>query len=434
MSRHSQGVNRQRTVTSSSFQEDTEGENDEDTKTSNDYGAPKTPRSAAHPSSSAAHPSSSAAYPSSSAAHPSSSTAYHEFKAAILATAALYWQRAAIRPYSGGRRAWTHDPEATSRRAQIPLFFSVPDEYKELVRRAASHVRHYTLFGNPMLNAEEIQQLLSVTWVKAQEETGETLPCLKIATSTPELAHILFTNVNAVLWASSGWTSCPTRGSSAGELSPIPGSVHLSGRWTRDPPKAFPRERNNRNHFLQIFLHSQAVGELDESFFDAINEVFICLVTSAMRHCLKAWMTGVYVEPPSVTKFKYDSTVSSSLSDAYSNVPMVFGHLECPPKESTYAPIGGHKGRYTHMFGRCTTKGCLESDQPLEVGDTSAFEAELMQELLQATEQLALHGNGFPTPSTGRATNANSNSHVETDVEAAEHETDNELEEETDDD
>ncbi|KAF8414577.1 hypothetical protein BGX38DRAFT_1320781 [Terfezia claveryi] len=312
-----------------------------------DYGAPKTPRSAAHPSSSAAHPSSSAAYPSSSAAHPSSSTAYQLSSR----------QRSSPPPLSTGRgQLCTHHTESSA--SDMPsdtfslnseghtqeeeelgltiqkpprvgprsrLFFSVPDEYKELVRRAASHVRHYTLFGNPMLNAEEIQQLLSVTWVKAQEETGETLLCLKIP------------------------------------------STHYCG-------------------------------------------------------CLRVRQTAL----------TRGSSAGSSLSDAYSNVPMVFGHLECPPKER-----------------------CLESDQPLEVGDTSAFEAELMQELLQATRAArvtrqwipdAFHQQGdqreeedYSHKFTSFYTHyysekANSNSYVETDVEAAEHETNNELEEETDDD
>ncbi|KAF8430820.1 hypothetical protein BGX38DRAFT_1146780 [Terfezia claveryi] len=127
-------------------------------------------------------------------------------------------------------------------------------------------------------------------------------------------------------------------------------------------------------------------------------------------------MTEVYIEPPSATKFKYDSTI-------------IFGHLECPPKE--------------------------KSDQHLEVGDTSAFEAELMQSLLQATQAARVtrqwisdafhwqsdqyeeedHSHKFTSFYTHNySEKANSNLHVKTDVEAAEHETDNELEEETDND
>ncbi|KAF8436739.1 hypothetical protein BGX38DRAFT_1145356 [Terfezia claveryi] len=215
-----------------------------------------------------------------------------------------------------------------------------------------------------MLNAEEIQQLLSVTWVKAQEETGETLPRLKIAST-----HY-----------------CGVFG-----LDKLP--QHEVAQRTHQ--KYFRGSEITEIIFCKYFSTLKQQGNCNESFFDAINEVFICLVTSAMRHCLKAWMTRVYVEPPSATKFKYYSTIR-----------------------------------------------CLELDQPIEVGDTSAFEAELMQELLQATRAAritwqripdAFHQQVDQREEEDHSQKANSNSHMETDVEAAEHETDNELEEETDD-
>ncbi|KAF8436774.1 hypothetical protein BGX38DRAFT_1274328 [Terfezia claveryi] len=325
--------------TSSSFQEDTEGEDDEDTilqpphlalsskrlaesdrgrparKLRIDYGAPKTPRSAAHPSSSAAHPLSSAVHPSSlrqRSSPPPLSTGrgqprtYHTESSASDMPSDIF---------SLNSKGHTQEEEELGLTIQKPpcvgprsrSFFSVPDEYKELVCRAASYVQHYTLFGNPMLNAEEIQQLLSVTWVKAQEETGETLPRLKI--------------------------------------------------------NAHPR----RVHML-----------------------LLAAIKADIRTCLAA----------------------------------------------------------------AQQKGCLELDQPIEVGDTSAFEAELMQELLQATRAARItwqripdafhqqvdqreeedHSRKFTSFYTHNSSEkANSNSHMETDVEAAEHETDNELEEETDD-
>jgi len=51
-------------------------------------------------------------------------------------------------------------------------------------------------------------------------------------------------------------------------------------------------------------------GYFDHTFFDSINEVFVCLVTSAMRHCLKAWITGFYVEPGRNADIKYEATAS----------------------------------------------------------------------------------------------------------------------------
>ncbi|RPB20033.1 hypothetical protein L211DRAFT_764361, partial [Terfezia boudieri ATCC MYA-4762] len=49
--------------------------------------------------------------------------------------------------------------------------------------------------------------------------------------------------------------------------------------------------------FRKYFATIKMWGHADDHFFDSINEVFICLVISTMRHCLKTWMTGVYVEP-----------------------------------------------------------------------------------------------------------------------------------------
>ena len=51
-------------------------------------------------------------------------------------------------------------------------------------------------------------------------------------------------------------------------------------------------------------------GNFDDTFFDSINKVFICLVTTAMYHYLKVWKTGIYIEPPKIMEFKYDTSVS----------------------------------------------------------------------------------------------------------------------------
>ena len=54
---------------------------------------------------------------------------------------------------------------------------------------------------------------------------------------------------------------------------------------------------------------------IGESFFESLNEVFICLVVSAMRHCLKAWRTGIFEQP---SEFKYVTAQSKYQSDAES--------------------------------------------------------------------------------------------------------------------
>ena len=59
-------------------------------------------------------------------------------------------------------------------------FFKVPDQYKDLTARAAAHVRHYTFFENPMLNADEVAQLVTESWAQAQKEGGQALERIKV--------------------------------------------------------------------------------------------------------------------------------------------------------------------------------------------------------------------------------------------------------------
>ncbi|KAF8448464.1 hypothetical protein BGX38DRAFT_1270252 [Terfezia claveryi] len=234
----------------------------------------------------------------------------------LLPTATLCWQRAAAYSHRSGMSNApsdrfsldsedynTHQEDGPDRMAKKPSrvgprsrsFFTILEQYKELTTRAASHVHYYTLFANPMLNAEEIQQLLSVSWIKAQEDTGQELERVKITNTHTHQRHFRASEITDVI-------------------------------------------------FHKYFASVKMRGNFDETFFDSINEVFICLVTSAMHHCLKSWTTGVYVEPPKTGDFKYDTSIY----------------------------------------------------QPLNIGDTSAFEAELIQELLQAKQVTQLAWQRIP--------------------------------------
>jgi hypothetical protein len=55
-------------------------------------------------------------------------------------------------------------------------------------------------------------------------------------------------------------------------------------------------------------------GNIDETFFEKINGVFICLVVSSIRHCLKCWVTGVYVQPSKNEHFMYQTAISEFIS------------------------------------------------------------------------------------------------------------------------
>ena len=95
-------------------------------------------------------------------------------------------------------------------------------------------------------------------------------------------------------------------------------------------------------------------GNFDDTFFDQINEVFICLVVSAMRHCLKAWRTGVFVE---TQEFKYETTISKLIyttsdvendsTDTRRHIQEIPSNLGITPSPSSSTTPGYDKSGYT---------------------------------------------------------------------------------------
>ena len=57
--------------------------------------------------------------------------------------------------------------------------------------------------------------------------------------------------------------------------------------------------------FKKYFESPRRMGNRDPKFLDSINETFICLVCSGLRHCLKAWRTGQLDERS--PDFKYET-------------------------------------------------------------------------------------------------------------------------------
>lgn len=51
----------------------------------------------------------------------------------------------------------------------------LPVEYQDVILRAVVHIRIYTYFENPMLNADEMTMLLVESWSEAQKETGKVV-------------------------------------------------------------------------------------------------------------------------------------------------------------------------------------------------------------------------------------------------------------------
>ena len=104
--------------------------------------------------------------------------------------------------------------------------------------------------------------------------------------------------------------------------------------------------------FRKYFVGAKMSGNVDECFFDSINEVFICLVVSTMRHCLKAWQTGVFEQPP---EFKCGTAQSKAQSDIESllrntnrarYIQEIPGHMGGTQPADAPAIVGYNQGRY----------------------------------------------------------------------------------------
>ena len=57
--------------------------------------------------------------------------------------------------------------------------------------------------------------------------------------------------------------------------------------------------------YAQYFQGAKRKGNQDPKFLDRVNGAFICLVATAIRHCLKAWRTGILDEQ--APEFKYET-------------------------------------------------------------------------------------------------------------------------------
>ena len=61
--------------------------------------------------------------------------------------------------------------------------------------------------------------------------------------------------------------------------------------------------------FRRVFADARMRGSQDASWLLKFNGVFICLITTSLRHGLTAWSTGEYVKPP---KFEESSVGGES--------------------------------------------------------------------------------------------------------------------------
>ncbi|KAF8422900.1 hypothetical protein EV426DRAFT_151422 [Tirmania nivea] len=148
--------------------------------------------------------------------------------------------------------------------------------------------------------------------------------------------------------------------------------------------------------FRKYFARIKMQGNFDDSFFDSINEVFICLVTSAMRHCLKAWSTGVYVELPKKAEFKYQSSASKYCIYYPIQRGQILTHLETYKwflaTWEAYSTrvrkllLAAIKADIRSRLAATEPSVDQESDEPLHISDSAHYEQELTEELANVTK------------------------------------------------
>ena len=78
---------------------------------------------------------------------------------------------------------------------------------------------------------------------------------------------------------------------------------------TQEPTRYFKAPELTEVIFRKYFATRKMRGNKDITFFDSINEVFICLVASVMRYCLKPCRTVVYEEKSRLSEFKYETSL-----------------------------------------------------------------------------------------------------------------------------
>ena len=62
----------------------------------------------------------------------------------------------------------------------------------------------------------------------------------------------------------------------------------------------------------ELFFQRQKMrGNRDTTFFDEINPVFVCLVASALQHCLKEWKGGDRTKV--LVEFKYETAAGKNI-------------------------------------------------------------------------------------------------------------------------
>ncbi|KAF8415920.1 hypothetical protein EV426DRAFT_706044 [Tirmania nivea] len=249
--------------------------------------------------------------------------------------------------------------------------FNIPDQYRDTTARAAAFVRYYIFFENPMLNPNEIAQLVLESWADAIQETGQNLESLKKLCSiySRTHAHLVYEYKKCIIEV------YKLNHLSQAEIADNVEALLFQDRFICRQDGRETDQRHFRAQeimeviFRKYFSRIKMQGNFDNSFFDSINEVFICLVTSAMRHCLKGWTTGVYEEPSKSQEFKYETTIRI--------YKRFLATWEAHSLRMCNLLLATIKADLRERLIATQPKMDLESDQALTIDNSSRFEQEL---------------------------------------------------------
>ncbi|KAF8437829.1 hypothetical protein BGX38DRAFT_1273858 [Terfezia claveryi] len=172
-------------------------------------------------------------------------------------------------------------------------FAGIPGIYQGITNTTRKIVEHYTLYKKPLLTLGEILLLIQNAWARAQTECRY----LERVSAVDIYLKSIRTRTRAHLVA-----ECHSH------ITKIYGINHLS----KDAMKEKVEYLLDGDRFIcrrakreKYFEGRKRKGNREPNFLEKINGVFICLVATAIRHCLKAWRTGKCAD--SVQEFKYET-------------------------------------------------------------------------------------------------------------------------------
>ncbi|KAF8418912.1 hypothetical protein BGX38DRAFT_1242449, partial [Terfezia claveryi] len=189
-------------------------------------------------------------------------------------------------------------------------FSSIPGHYQHMTSIARTVVENYTLYRKPFLTPGETLLLLQSAWHKAQGnryvERIKPVDTYLKSIHTRTRAHLVAECRHTIIKVYGLNHLCKDDLKIEVEKL-LDNDRFICRQATREELKnRFRAEEIVKVIFQKYFYSKRMKGNRDPGFLERINGVFICFVSTAMRHCLKMWKTGEYKD--NGLEFKYETT------------------------------------------------------------------------------------------------------------------------------